>query len=265
MKRQVSCRNWTILLDQPPEGDWKILSISVSFVSFFFKQFYKKAFRLSWVKTSVLVGALSEEEDEWDKVSIALALTPDRSTALQSTGLFYCYFSLGKPPSNSQPLILLLFSLKNSPQWGLQYLMQKGTLNVGHPLMSKSFVTSRNWFHDVAAIPLSTKWEWDKAKLLELVRRKCLGQVVYNSTQKGSKDRWGMGMMFSWSELLNLLHYRLWSQNLLKKKGLGYVLTNSSSNTSCFYLCFSSQNLKWFSVLLIVTLRGKGFRLGNTH
>lgn len=31
---------------------------------------------------SVLVGALSEEKDEWDKVSIALALTPERNIAL---------------------------------------------------------------------------------------------------------------------------------------------------------------------------------------
>lgn len=239
MKRQVSCRNWTILLDQPPEGDWKILSISVSFVRFFFKQFYKKAFRLSWVKTFQYWLVLYQRKRmseircpllwPWPQIE-ALLYTVNRVILL--------LFSLGKPPSNSQPLILLLFSLKNSPQWGLQYLIQKGTLNVGHPLMSKSFVTSRNWFHDVAAIPLSTKWERDKAKLLELVRRKCLGQVVYNSTQKGSKDRWGMGMMFSWSELLNLLHYRLWSQNLLKKKGLGYMFTNSSSNTSCFYCAF---------------------------
>lgn len=192
---------------------------------------------------TVLVGTLSEEEDEWDKVSIALALTPDRSTALRRQQ-GYGYFSSVGEKAVTIPL-LLLFSLKNSLHQGLQYLIQKGTLNKGHPLMSKScFVTSRNEFHDVAAVPLLMKWEWDKVKLLALVIRKCLGQMVkelIRAHKRRSKERCGLGTIFSRSKLLSVVYYGLWSQSLLKKEGLSCVFTNSSSNTSCFYSAFLFQ------------------------
>lgn len=61
-------------------------------------------------------------------VSITLALTSDRSTAL------HCqqgYFTDLQPPYREQPsvfLTLLLFSLKNSLQWNLQYL-------IGNPVL----------------------------------------------------------------------------------------------------------------------------------
>ena len=154
-KRQAKSRNRGILLDQPPETDWKILFISV-FLCLLLSQALKKRPLGSYEKDFLaLVGALSEEEDEWDKVSIALALTPDRGTVLHCQELFYWYFSLGGKKKPSQSLILLLFCFffKTSPQWGLQYLIQKGTLKEGYPLTSKScFVTLRNWFHDIEAI-----------------------------------------------------------------------------------------------------------------
>ena len=89
MKRQAKSRNRGILLDQPPETDWKILFISV-FLCLLLSQALKKRPLGSYEKDFLaLVGALSEEEDEWDKVSIALALTPDRGTVLHCQELFY--------------------------------------------------------------------------------------------------------------------------------------------------------------------------------
>lgn len=56
----------------------------------------KKAFGSYEKVFLVLVGALSEEEDEWDKVSIALALTPDRGTVLHCQVILLIFFFRGK-------------------------------------------------------------------------------------------------------------------------------------------------------------------------
>lgn len=141
---------WTSHQRQTGKSSW----FQFSFVYFFFKHFWKRPLGSYEKDFLVLVGALSEEEDEWDKVSIALALTPDRGTVLHCQELFYWYFSLEKKKKTlTIPHPPIVFFLKTSLQWGLWYLIQKGTLKEGHPLMSKScFVTLRNWFHDIEAI-----------------------------------------------------------------------------------------------------------------
>ena len=106
---------WTSHQRQTGKSSW----FHFSFVYFFFKHFWKRPLASYEKDFLVLVGALSEEEDEWDKVSIALALTPDRGTVLHCQELFYWYFSLGKKKKQkqkpSQSLILLLFFSQDFP------------------------------------------------------------------------------------------------------------------------------------------------------
>ena len=90
----------------------KSSSFQFSFVYFFLKHLKKRPLGSYEKDFLALVGALSEEEDEWDKVSIALALTPDRGTVLHCQELFYWYFSLGgkkKTLTIPHPPIVLFF------------------------------------------------------------------------------------------------------------------------------------------------------------
>lgn len=52
MRRQVRSRNWGIILDQPPETDWKVLLIPVFLCPLLFQGLFKKASRLLRRKTS---------------------------------------------------------------------------------------------------------------------------------------------------------------------------------------------------------------------
>lgn len=72
-----------------------------------------------------------------EKVAPALALTPDRSPALPCQQSYFIDIFL---EGEKKPLTIFHPPIVFSEEFltmNLQYLIQKGTLNEGHPLMSK--------------------------------------------------------------------------------------------------------------------------------